>query len=115
MTFQIKQVGGICDKCGGKYVQSPKSGKVFCENKCWLTQTPVMVAPAVGLVGGVQGVDQQRIEKAMEKKRDGINSSVALNNAVDFASGCDMSVEDILKVAGQFRKWLDENTVGQPF
>lgn len=32
-----KIVGQSCENnCGGKYVQNPKTGKVFCENKCWL-------------------------------------------------------------------------------
>ena len=32
-----KTIGQPCENgCGGKYVQNPKTGKVFCENKCWL-------------------------------------------------------------------------------
>lgn len=35
-SASIKQEGGICPNCGGKYVKNPKTGKIFCENKCWL-------------------------------------------------------------------------------
>lgn len=31
-----KQEGGICPDCGGTYIKNPKTGKIFCENKCWL-------------------------------------------------------------------------------
>ncbi len=33
-----RKVGDVCPNCGGKFVLSPKTGKVFCENKCWLTK-----------------------------------------------------------------------------
>lgn len=38
MTHAPKVAGQPCnDGCGGKYVTNPKTGKTFCENKCWLT------------------------------------------------------------------------------
>lgn len=37
MPYQEKIEGQPCEaNCGGKYVKNPKTGKVFCENKCWL-------------------------------------------------------------------------------
>ena len=33
---QQRVVGQPCPDCGGKFVKNPKTGKVFCENKCWL-------------------------------------------------------------------------------
>jgi len=38
MAYEEKIVGATCGKCGnGKYVRNPKTGKVFCDKKCWLT------------------------------------------------------------------------------
>lgn len=36
MVYEEKIEGQTCPACQGKYVKSPKTGKVFCENKCWL-------------------------------------------------------------------------------
>lgn len=27
-----------CKKCGGEMVRNPKTGKIFCKEKCWLQQ-----------------------------------------------------------------------------
>lgn len=29
---------GECNKCGANMVKSPKTGKIFCEKKCWLNK-----------------------------------------------------------------------------
>ena len=34
----VRKEGDICADCGGKIVKSPKTGNLFCENKCWLTK-----------------------------------------------------------------------------
>lgn len=31
---------GKCDFCGAKKVKSPKTGKIFCSEKCWLNPKP---------------------------------------------------------------------------
>ena len=37
MNYPPKVEGQICSQCGkGKYVKSPKTGKIFCSEKCWL-------------------------------------------------------------------------------
>jgi len=37
MNYPTKVEGAPCDEnCGGKNVKNPKTGKIFCENKCWL-------------------------------------------------------------------------------
>jgi len=39
--YQEKIEGQPCQNCqGGKYVRSPKTGKVFCDKKCWLSGQP---------------------------------------------------------------------------
>ena len=27
---------GLCNKCGSARVKNPKTGKIFCKDKCWL-------------------------------------------------------------------------------
>lgn len=27
---------GVCEKCGAEKVKNPKTGKIFCKEKCWL-------------------------------------------------------------------------------
>lgn len=37
MGYAPKNVGETCSQCKiGKYVRNPKTGKVFCDKKCWL-------------------------------------------------------------------------------
>lgn len=39
--YQEKIEGQPCQNCqDGKYVRSPKTGKVFCDKKCWLVGQP---------------------------------------------------------------------------
>lgn len=41
MSYPTKIEGQICNDCGqAKYVKNPKTGKVFCEKKCWLDGQP---------------------------------------------------------------------------
>ena len=35
-TRQTLKAGDQCPKCGANMVLNPKTGKVFCEEKCWL-------------------------------------------------------------------------------
>lgn len=36
--MEEKNVGDKCPNCAeGKFVKSPKTGKVFCDKKCWLS------------------------------------------------------------------------------
>jgi len=66
MTFQQKVPGQPCPKCGGKYVTNPATGKVFCENKCWLNQGDPK---------------QAQIKQAMAEKKENIKQLNAINNA----------------------------------
>lgn len=31
--------GQVCQKCGAEMVRNPKTGKMFCKEKCWLKTT----------------------------------------------------------------------------
>ena len=33
---------GNCDFCGAEKVRNPKTGKIFCSQKCWLNKPPDM-------------------------------------------------------------------------
>lgn len=37
-TQKPKIAGNPCEQCGAKLVLSPKTGKIFCEKKCWLNK-----------------------------------------------------------------------------
>lgn len=39
-----KMIGYHCNDCEtGKYVKNPKTGKIFCDKKCWLSDVPSKV------------------------------------------------------------------------
>lgn len=47
-TYQLAKApiqADTCKFCGGKMVLNPKTGKVFCENKCWLKKEPEINIP----------------------------------------------------------------------
>jgi len=71
--YQQKVVGQPCSEgCGGTYVSNPKTGKIFCDNKCWLTAGQLQNAPQ-GVkqpVGGDKQPDWDKI--ALGKVRHGI-------------------------------------------
>ena len=72
--YQQKVEGGTCTDCGAKYVKNPKTGKVFCENKCWLTAGQVQPQNSAGGVKspykGDKAPDWDKI--ALGKVRHGI-------------------------------------------
>jgi len=49
MDYPPKVVGQTCDQCHkAKYVLNPKTGKIFCEDKCWLKgQEPIPAQPEI--------------------------------------------------------------------
>lgn len=41
MAYSLNDVGKTCQFCHeGKLIKNPKTGKVFCEKKCWLKNDP---------------------------------------------------------------------------
>lgn len=82
-----KVAGQPCEFCGAELVENPKTGKVFCSQKCWLknsqSQTP-KVYPTKAQVFGQQ-LDQEkrdgRIEKMFNEKQDNIALMNSKNNA----------------------------------
>ena len=37
-AIPVSEFEKTCFKCGAKMVTNPKTGKIFCEKKCWLNQ-----------------------------------------------------------------------------
>ena len=86
--FQAKIEGQICDGCGGKYVKNPKTGKIFCKNKCWLkkstnepkTEPPQFLKPDP-IVDKPQIDAKPDWDTINDKKRKDIAEMNAKNNA----------------------------------
>ena len=76
--MQEKVIGAVCFQCGkGKYVKNPKTGKVFCDQKCWL------------------GVDQKPNSQMQQVKENVTNNH---NDKIEK----DIKWAVALKIAGQY-------------
>ena len=94
--YKQKIEGEICSDCGkAKYVKSPKSGKIFCADKCWLTGE-VQQAPQSQQAQRVplpptrpQGFEQELTKDALDlKEREKIMGMIRTNMASSWiASG----------------------------
>jgi len=71
------QAYGSCKFCGAKNVKSPKTGKIFCSEKCWLKQ-PGAVDQYGSYVKPEPDWDAIRDDKA-----NGLARGAAFNKAVD--------------------------------
>jgi len=80
---QIQRVeGDNCPNCDGKFVKNPRTGKIFCANKCWITGVPQAPQPPVeNNSANAEQIKQENINKNVERKEDGIAWSNAKNNA----------------------------------
>lgn len=69
--FAPKIEGETCHDCGqGKYIKNPKTGKIFCDQKCWLTPQE-------------QKVESIKKEQLEERKSEGQQLGNAKTNAVN--------------------------------
>lgn len=101
---------GVCKKCGAENILNPKTGKVFCKQKCWLGGQPqpqqsFTPKPSVASVG----------------KDDAKEKSIAVSYAKDVVCaligiGHLKEGKDIVKVLEYMAKWFYEydptNVVG---
>ncbi len=91
------QVVGTCEKCGARRIINPKTGKEFCEKKCWLNnQQPIKPMPT--------RPSTQEWEKIREEKNENIKWLNALNNATLLASTGKILIEDMLATAEKIYK-----------
>ena len=112
----------ICAVCGNEFKLIPagvskKTGKPYqafmsCPNRCVQPKGNPAPSPADVFKGELtQETKQDHIDKAVEAKRNGINASVALNNAVNFLKdGESGGAENVVETAEFFLKWLDSKT-----
>jgi reverse gyrase len=90
-----KIVGQLCPSCGGKYVKSPNTGKVFCENKCWLNQ------PQQSFKGQpTQAFKQQLVQEKQDEKWENIaERKVRHGFAIEaFKQGLELNVNTVAKI-----------------
>lgn len=100
-----KQEGGICPDCGGTYIKNPKTGKIFCENKCWLNngqpfqEDPIKSSPSQ---------EDEKWQKITGRKEQGMNwlnakrGSAELVSALIISKMLPMPTEDALKHYAKF-------------
>ena len=116
MGYEQKVEGQQCT-CGAKYVKNPKTGKVFCEAKCWLNapnqgnQQPT--PPGGQNTPNSAPVDWDKVNKKKEKGMTWLN---AKNNAcLIIANKPELKVKDHFQDLAELiylaeaPKSLDEN------
>jgi uncharacterized Zn finger protein (UPF0148 family) len=94
-----KIVGAVCQQCGkGKYVKSPKTGKIFCSEKCWLQQNDQFKP--------VPNRDE-KIEQMYNDKKDNIRWQGAKNKGVDIALGKMSDTRGDDELQKEIEKWAN--------
>lgn len=83
-----KTEGQICQDCHkAKYVKNPKTGKVFCADKCWTNNQPSnLVKPKYvpepfKSNSEIANAEEAKWNKINEEKRDSMREMNAINNA----------------------------------
>jgi len=97
MAYPEKKVGGICPDCGGKYVQNPRTSKLFCENKCWLNKQQGVPADTRG----------EEIKKMHEEKKENIRWQGAKNKSVDIALAKMAEIQGDEALQAEIKKWAN--------
>lgn len=70
---------GMCENCGAELVKNPKTGKIFCSEKCWLKNQPQPTF--VNQAGNLKVKTEPDWDKINEKKTDNIKWLNAKTNA----------------------------------
>lgn len=77
---------GMCDKCGADNVMNPRTGNIFCAEKCWLKGQPQQPRTQFVRQGGnLQVKKEPNWPEINKEKVDNINLLNARNNAVSIA------------------------------
>ena len=81
---------GVCEQCGGEKVLNPKTGKIFCKNKCWLNKTQTATytkqTQPVANLSVKQPIVAPNWDKIRQEKSEDIRASVALKGAIDLVT-----------------------------
>ena len=126
MNFPPKIEGQPCDKgCGGKNVKNPKTGKIFCENKCWLKgdtsqsnegQPQNVPQPTNNPETPPQGQDSsQNSDKqgSSPPDKDKIISRCAIAKSF-VQAGANMDVPETYKIMNKCVDWVLDGTIPEP-
>lgn len=99
MPFINKDIGSICPFCKeGELIKNPKTGKIFCNKKCWLAANNQKEP-----FKGDEYVNRdKKIEKIYNEKKDNIKWLNALNNTCLLVAHGKANKEDLIKTAN----WL---------
>ena len=91
---QQKVEGQKCEFCDGLIIKSPKTGKLFCEKKCWLNNGQGGGTAPTKSSGGGYG------------KKPADYKAMVLRYAVDYGIANKKSIEAVLKDADEMIKWF---------
>jgi len=114
---------GKCSFCGAPKVKSPKTGKVFCSEKCWLKgkapqeSSPTGYARAEKQVQNVVSANINKFEAGKEAnmKRMASGRDATLIVVAEMTQGSAWSEEDIKKRIQMYAKWFEETIYGSAF
>jgi len=119
--FKQKIAGQPCENgCGGNNVLNPKTGKIFCENKCWLKGTQ---APQTQNTQNVPQPPVQPIQFAMTasqppvaptNKTNEIRANVALKMCSELIASGHMPFEQWENWANRFYFYEPTKSVAIP-
>jgi uncharacterized Zn finger protein (UPF0148 family) len=97
---------GVCSKCGSKNVRNPKTGKIFCADKCWLKR-------GIGQPVAPQNPAQVNSRPYSPIAETSANVKVAQDNKQEsmriFSSGRDAVLITVAEMA-QGNTWSEEDT-----
>ena len=97
MNNQNNNQYGQCKFCGANNVRNPKTGKIFCSEKCWLKGRPQEVArPTQNLIA------QPNWEAITSRKEESMSFLNAKNNAAILLAAAikvgQLNIADALKL-----------------
>ncbi len=110
-----------CNQCGGEKVLNPKTGKMFCKNKCWLNRQSNAGQRQAAPQQFNNDLQNDNIKKMAETKNETIKKAHEENNrsacleaasrivAVNIRMGIDIN-DDVLAKAKEYLKWVEGKT-----
>ena len=117
-STNMNQNYGQCNFCGANNVKSPRTGKIFCADKCWLKNKPNEYG-AYPSKQGQQPKQEPNWDKIRDEKRTDIWHAVAFKEAVNIALHLSSkgSITDemiVSKIKELFAELKEININGEP-
>ena len=72
---------GVCKFCGANNVKSPKTGKIFCSDKCWLKKPNDIGAYPPNKLEAIVTSNQPNWDKIRKESHENMELLNAKNNA----------------------------------